>query len=59
MKLCRHKIRYRDKLGAMIAVASTQAAAARGVKGRDETRVYRCPHCHGWHTTSQPKRRAA
>jgi hypothetical protein len=25
-------------------------------KTRPETRVYVCPHCGGWHTTSQPIR---
>jgi Transcription factor zinc-finger len=43
------KVRYRDRLGALIALSSTQ----RSVKARrDGVRVYRCPKCHGWHLTS-------
>jgi hypothetical protein len=46
---CR-KVRYRDRLGALIALASThRSAKAR----RDEVRVYHCPKCHGWHLTSK------
>lgn len=44
------KVRYRDKLGARIALARTWGRA------RDESRIYRCEFCHGWHLTSQPKR---
>lgn len=40
------KIRYPNKLGAKIAVASLE----RHGKGR---RIYKCPDCFGWHLTSQ------
>ena len=29
----------------------------RGRRRRRERRAYACPHCGGWHLTSQPKRR--
>jgi hypothetical protein len=44
------KVRYRDKLGAQIALASTHRARS---SRRDEVRVYRCPRCNGWHLTSR------
>ncbi|GAA4706200.1 hypothetical protein [Streptomyces youssoufiensis] len=44
------KIRYRDRIEAKLAMAGA------GRKGRDEQRVYRCEHCHGFHLTSTPKR---
>lgn len=40
------KIRYRDRLGAQIALAGTRR------KDRSEARAYRCPDCRGWHLTS-------
>lgn len=46
---CR-KIRYRDRLGALMALASTQRARS---SGREERRAYRCPDCKGWHLTSR------
>lgn len=45
------KIRYRNRLDAKIALASTHAS--RGSK-REETRIYRCPECRGFHLTSWP-----
>ena len=47
--MCGSKVRYPVRLGALIALSNTARA------GRDEQRVYRCPHCKGWHLTSQPK----
>jgi hypothetical protein len=47
------KVRYRDKLGALIALSSTQS---NGKARRDEVRVYRCPDCRGWHLTSRGSR---
>lgn len=42
------KVRYRDELAAMMALASTQ----RSTSGRrEERRHYRCPMCKGWHLT--------
>ena len=43
------KRRYRDRIAAQIAAADIAS------KGKDGTRVYRCPKCGGWHTTSQQK----
>lgn len=45
------KRRYRDEIGARLALAKTQSARAKG--DRFETRVYRCPACRGWHLTSK------
>lgn len=45
------KFRYRDKLGAKIALAKAQG------KDHGESRAYRCEFCRGWHLTSQPKGR--
>lgn len=50
------KIRYRNKLEAKIALASTQRAAS---SARGETQVYWCQECSGWHLTSRPRRRNA
>lgn len=50
MKCKTGKRRYRDRVGAMIALASTQRAKS---SDREEKRVYRCGHCFGWHLTSK------
>lgn len=53
------KVRYPDKLGAKIALASTQASEAqhrKQVSRRAEVRAYRCPDCKGWHLTSRKER---
>lgn len=47
------KHRYRDKLGAEIALSSTNAKRSKG--NRNECRIYRCPRCKGWHLTSSPR----
>lgn len=54
MSSCGDKRRFRSKLDAQMALAR--------IRGRTEneshdipTRAYRCPHCKGWHLTSQPK----
>lgn len=49
-----NKMRYRDRIGALVALGST--GLARSSK-REESRVYRCPMCFGWHLTSQPWRK--
>lgn len=46
-----HKVRYADELGALMGLASVQRW---GGTTHDECRVYECPMCEGWHTTSQP-----
>lgn len=43
------KIRYRDSKDAK------KARRDRESKGAPNLRVYRCPHCGGWHLTSQRK----
>ena len=43
------KIRYRTKLDAKLARASTQRSRN---PRREERRYYRCPACKGWHLTS-------
>ena len=43
------KVRYRDRIAALMALAST----ARGSSSRAEVRAYRCPDCGGWHLTSK------
>jgi hypothetical protein len=44
------KRRFRDSIAAKIALASTQQARH---GRRNETRVYRCPSCAGWHLSSK------
>ena len=58
MKRCEEKIRYRTAAGARWALWNIWwDRYARGRRRRRERRVYACPHCAGWHLTSQPKRR--
>ena len=57
VKLCEEKIRYRTAAGARLALWRIWVARyLRGRRHRHERRVYACPHCGGWHLTSQPKR---
>lgn len=51
-KMCTGKVRYRDEIGALMALAST----ARASREREETRYYKCPLCCGWHLTSKGRR---
>ncbi len=44
------KIRYHDQLDAQIALAKLVW------KDKGEKRIYRCPACKGFHTTSQAQR---
>ena len=58
MKLCEEKIRYRTSVGANLALWGIWVDRyLRGRRRRRERRAYACPHCGGWHLTSQPKRR--
>jgi hypothetical protein len=58
MKRCDEKIRYRTAVGAKLALWRIWVDRyLRGRRHRRERRVYECPHCHGWHLTSQSKRR--
>jgi hypothetical protein len=49
-------VRYRDRVGALFAMAGAQRKDG-SKREKIEQRVYRCPHCRGWHLTSQAKRR--
>lgn len=51
-KLCPTKARYNDELAAKIALAEVQSKP-----GHDEKRYYLCPFCHGFHLTSQDKKK--
>jgi hypothetical protein len=50
-KWCK-KRRYRDKIGAMLALAST-GSGKKTRRAKDEKRYYKCPDCFGWHLTSK------
>ncbi len=45
------KIRYRDRIAALLAIASTRRTDG-PKRAKGEKRAYRCPQCHGWHLTS-------
>ena len=47
---CR-KLRHRDRIGALFALARTQRQD-RSYRLKSERRAYRCPDCKGWHLTS-------
>jgi hypothetical protein len=47
------KIRYRDRVAALLALASTARNEQR--REKNERRAYRCPKCKGWHLTSWEK----
>jgi hypothetical protein len=58
MKRCEEKIRYRTSAGATWALWGIWFDRyLRGRRRRRERRAYACPHCSGWHLTSQSKRR--
>jgi hypothetical protein len=45
------KIRYRDRVAALLALASTGRRHER--RHKEEKRAYHCPACRGWHLTSR------
>lgn len=47
------KRRYRDRIAALLALASTQSTTGATRRAKDERRIYRCPDCKGWHLTSR------
>jgi hypothetical protein len=51
------KVRYRDEIGAKIALASI-GTGRHERRPKSEQRAYRCPWCRGWHLTAQPQRKA-
>ena len=58
MKRCEDKIRYGTAAGAKWSLWGIWLDRyLRGRRRRRERRAYACPHCGGWHLTSQPKRR--
>ena len=48
------KTRYRDQLAAQIALARIARHDER--RATAPFRAYPCPHCHGWHLTSQEQK---
>ena len=48
---CGKKIRYHDRIAAMVALASCLHRDG-SRRHKLEKRVYRCPACHGYHLTS-------
>jgi len=58
VKRCEEKIRYGTAAGARWALWGIWLDRyLRGRRHRRERRAYACPHCYGWHLTSQSKRR--
>lgn len=49
------KRRYPNRRAAEAALAGIALKAAMGKDTRRETRIYECPRCEGWHTTSRPR----
>lgn len=47
------KIRYRDEIGARIALGLIKQKRER--RAKRERSAYHCPLCAGWHLTSQGK----
>ena len=45
------KVRFRDEIGAKLALAQIRWKDKPN-RPKQETRVYKCPECHGWHLTS-------
>jgi hypothetical protein len=56
MKRCEEKIRYGTAVGAKWALWGIWLDRYLRGRRRRERRAYACPHCGGWHLTSQPKR---
>lgn len=54
---CR-KRRYRRRVDALIALANIQWHD-KSTRAKQEQRAYHCLSCHGWHLTSQRRRRAS
>lgn len=55
-KLCPDKVRYRDQLGAELALMRIRRKAERKKREKTPVRVYECKICNGWHTTSQEQK---
>lgn len=52
------KVRYRDRVAALLALASAQRTDSPR-RPKTERRAYPCPQCKGWHLTSTGRRKAA
>lgn len=50
------KVRYRDEHQAKAELVGLVIARNLGHANRQERRIYPCDRCHGWHTTSKPKK---
>jgi hypothetical protein len=50
------KVRYADERAARVELVGLVISRNRGDARRHERRVYQCPRCFGWHTTSKPKK---
>lgn len=50
------KIRYRDRVAALLALANTQHKDS-STRTKTERRAYKCPNCKGFHLTSAPLRK--
>lgn len=57
MSDCTGKIRHRDRIAALLALASAQHTDG-SRRPKLEQRAYRCPTCKGWHLTSQTRKPA-
>ncbi len=53
MTRCSDKLRYRDRVSALIASADLERDDD---PKHPELRPYLCPVCRGWHLTSQERR---
>jgi hypothetical protein len=52
------KVRYRDRIAALLAMAKTQHQD-KSHRAKVEARAYYCAGCKGWHLTSKKRLRAA
>jgi hypothetical protein len=53
------KVRYGRKIRALLAVVKIEEVGPKEMGGAIPKRAYRCPHCRGWHLTSQEQRSPA
>lgn len=49
---CRRKRRFPNSARAKAAIRTVKRYGARGAQDKKPHRAYQCPHCHGWHLTS-------
>lgn len=51
---CSGKLAYNQK-EALVQVRLRYQRRHNGIGRRRQGHAYRCPHCHAWHVTQQPK----